>query len=64
MIWCFKLITVIVDICMCIVSEGNLNQNKNKSFIIFLKNFSFLFIIGRHSKSHKIVIMTFKKISF
>ena len=24
-ILCFKLITAIVDICMCIMSEGNLN---------------------------------------
>ena len=33
MIWCFKLITVLVDICMCIMSEGNLNKNKNNFFI-------------------------------
>ena len=36
MILCFKLITVIVDICMCIMSEGNLNQNKNIFFINFV----------------------------
>ena len=35
-IWCFKLITVIVDICMCIMSEGNLNQNKNNFYINFV----------------------------
>ena len=36
-ILCFKLITAIVDICMCIMSEGNLNQNKNKMFVICFK---------------------------
>ena len=43
MIWSFKLITVIIDICMCTMSEGNLD---NKNCIIFLR--FFFFMIGRY----------------
>ena len=38
-IWSFKLITVIIDICMCTMSEGNLD---NKNCIIFLRFFFFM----------------------
>ena len=57
MIWCFKLITVIVDICMCIMSEGNLNRNKNIFFYLFKK--TIIFMIGRYSMSHKIRTMKY-----
>ena len=63
MICCFKLITVIVDICMCIMSEGNLNQNKNSFFINFVMK-KIYFIITRYSMSHKFVIMRYIEISF
>ena len=63
MIWCFKLITVIVDICMCIMSEGNLNQNKT-IFKILLRKYFFYFMIGHYSMPHKIVIMKDIAISF